>query len=108
MSQQLVQVNFQYKGSGEEYEEAAASVAEMFASLPGLIWKIWLQNREKKEGGGIYLFMDSHSVETYRNSPLFKHISASGDYANFSIRQYDMLETPGVITHAPVGSITLS
>ncbi len=51
MSQQLVQVNFQYKGSGEEYEEAAASVAEMFASLPGLIWKIWLQNHEKKEGG---------------------------------------------------------
>ena len=102
MSQQVIQVNFQYKGSKEEYSNAASMVADIFANLPGLQWKIWLLNEEKKEGGGIYLFADKKAVDDYRNSDLFKYISTSPDYLNFNVKQFDTMEAPGALTNAPV------
>ena len=103
MSQQIVQVNFQFKGSVEEYKRAAEMVTKAFAALPGLLWKIWLVNEDSKEGGGIYLFANKTVVDNYKNSDIFKSMLANPDYINFSIKQYDMLEGPGKTTHAPAG-----
>ena len=60
-------------------------------------------NEEVMEGGGIYLFANKAAVANYRNSDLFKFISGSPGYINFSVKQYDMLERPGKVTHAPAG-----
>jgi hypothetical protein len=109
MSQQVIQVNFQFKDSVENYKISAAAIAEVFANLPGLQWKIWLINEERKEGGGIYLFADKESADNYINSALFKKISANPEFTNFHAKQFDTLGEPGIITHAPLksGAVTL-
>jgi hypothetical protein len=62
----LLQIDFPYEGPfGAEMSEVFAPLAESIAQESGLIWKIWTENRETKEAGGIYLFEDTASAEAY-------------------------------------------
>ena len=40
-------------------------LAQSIAREPGLIWKLWTENRNTGEAGGIYLFTDQPSAEAY-------------------------------------------
>ena len=51
---------------GEELTQAAGDLAHDIADEPGLVWKIWLENRETGHAGGIYLFADAAAAERYR------------------------------------------
>lgn len=102
MNQQIVQVNFQYTGSDSDFEAAAAAVADLFAAVPGLHWKIWLLNKEKKEAGGIYLFLDEEHAVEYRNSALFANMLTNPEFQQFTIRQSGIMKAPGMVTNAPV------
>lgn len=51
---------------GEELTQAAHDLARDIADEPGLIWKIWLENRETGHAGGIYLFANAAAAERYR------------------------------------------
>ena len=42
MSPKILQLNFKFNVTGEEYTQAVSSLAGQFAALPGLIWKIWM------------------------------------------------------------------
>lgn len=62
----LLQIDFPYTGPfGDEMTEAFSGLAESIAQEKGLIWKIWTENREMNESGGIYLFEDTVSAEEY-------------------------------------------
>lgn len=62
----LLQIDFPYNGPfGEAMAEAFSPLAESIAQESGLIWKIWTENRHTNEAGGIYLFEDVASAETY-------------------------------------------
>jgi Putative mono-oxygenase ydhR len=51
---------------GKELTEASHGLARDIANEHGLVWKIWLENRETRHAGGIYLFEDRASAEHYR------------------------------------------
>src|SRR5262249_38711164 len=51
---------------GKELTEAAHDLAHDIANEPGLVWKIWLENRETGHAGGIYLFADAAAAARYR------------------------------------------
>lgn len=62
----LLQVDFPYPGPwGDEMTAAMQDLAQSIAQEPGLLWKLWTENREKSEAGGIYLFQDQPSAEAY-------------------------------------------
>ncbi len=62
----LLQVDFPYQGPwGEAMVGAMKELAQSIAQEPGLLWKIWTENQEKQEAGGIYLFADRASAEAY-------------------------------------------
>lgn len=62
----LLQVDFPYPGPwGDEMTSALSGLAESIANEPGLIWKFWTENREAGEAGGVYLFKDLPSAESY-------------------------------------------
>lgn len=62
----LLQVDFPFQGPwGDAMTAALKGLAESIAQEPGLIWKIWTENPEKQEAGGIYLFTDAASAEAY-------------------------------------------
>ncbi|AKH21658.1 monooxygenase [Sedimenticola thiotaurini] len=62
----LVQFDFKYAGPfGQEMTDAMDGLARSIADEPGLLWKIWTENRADGEAGGIYLFTDEQSARDY-------------------------------------------
>ena len=102
MSEILLQVNFNYSVSKEEYKEAIAPLVDKFAQLPGLKWKVWILNAENKEAGGIYMFGDQESVADYLASSLAKIVTTHSALSNFSIKQFTVMKSESKITRGPV------
>ena len=76
--QTILQIDFPFNGPfGDDMQQAMLPLAESIAKEPGLLWKIWTENPETQEAGGIYLFSDAESAQNY----LEKHqarLTASG------------------------------
>lgn len=104
MSQQILQVNFNFNVSREEYENTVAPFAQDFANVPGCQWKIWLMNEQEKEAGGIYLFDSEQAVGEFKKSPLVAAILSHPALSSFSIKQFDILEGISAITNAPLSA----
>ena len=102
MAERMLQLNFRFNLSGSEYEEAVAPLAEQFATLPGLRWKIWMINEAEQEAGGIYLFEDEASVKSYLEGPLAAEVTSHPALSNFSVKQFDVMGSLTEITHGPV------
>jgi len=51
---------------GKQLSEAMHELACDIAREDGLVWKIWLENRETGHAGGIYLFEHAAAAERYR------------------------------------------
>ncbi len=65
MTKVLLQVNFDIDPAIAEKSADAVQRAHAVAELPGLIWKVWLRDRQSGRGGGIYLFEDRASAEAW-------------------------------------------
>ena len=66
MAFKLLQIDFPIEGPwGEQMTEAYTELAHTISQTPGLIWKIWTENSNTGEAGGIYLFEDEASLEAY-------------------------------------------
>ncbi|PIC80925.1 monooxygenase [Sporosarcina sp. P18a] len=62
----VVQVDFTMNGPfGDEMAEAFADLATSINEEEGFIWKIWTENPETNEAGGIYNFETKESAEKY-------------------------------------------
>jgi hypothetical protein len=51
---------------GKELTEASRDLGRDIANEHGLVWKIWVEDRETGHAGGIYLFEDAAAAERYR------------------------------------------
>lgn len=62
----LLQVDFPINGPfKDEMTIAFDELAKDIAKEEGLIWKIWTENEQNKEAGGIYLFEDEENAKRY-------------------------------------------
>ncbi len=65
-------ITFGLKGLGdEEYRSHCEAIAPAFAQLPGLVSKAWLANAETNTYGGVYLWRDRRSMESYGRSDIY-------------------------------------
>ncbi|WP_303787105.1 monooxygenase [Azovibrio restrictus] len=97
----LVQFDFPYAGPfGAEMSAAMADLARDIAGEPGLLWKIWTENPETGEAGGIYLFADAASADAYiaKHSARLQAFGVSGIRA----RSFAVNETLSRIDRAPL------
>jgi hypothetical protein len=102
MSARLLQLNFKFSVTGPEYEEAVSPLADAFAALDGLLWKIWMINEEAGEAGGIYLFEDEASVQAYLDGPLAAGVLSHPALSEFSAKQFDVMDALTEVTRGPV------
>ena len=66
MALKLLQMDYLFPGPwGEEMAAENSDLAHRIADVPGLICKVWTENREAGEAGGIYLFADEASLDRY-------------------------------------------
>lgn len=62
----VLQIDFPYQGPfGAEMQRAMQGLAETICQEPGLLWKIWTENPDTQEAGGVYLFSDAQTAENY-------------------------------------------
>ena len=62
----ILQVDFPFDGPfGEEMTQAMRPLAEDIASEENLLWKIWTEDTESQQAGGIYLFSERSAAEAY-------------------------------------------
>ncbi|MCG3692632.1 monooxygenase [Aliarcobacter butzleri] len=95
----ILQVDFPHDGIfGEEFSKAFVDLAKDISNETGLIWKIWTENEEKKEAGGIYLFSNETDAKRY----LEKHTKRleSFGYKNINTKIFKVNEPLSKITNA--------
>ena len=97
----LVQFDFPYRGPfGAEMAEAMEELARSIVDEPGFLWKIWTENAETSEAGGIYAFADADSATAY----IEKHSARLGGFGISGIRAkvFDVNGPLSQITGAPI------
>ena len=102
MSARLVQLNFKFSVSASEYEQAVSPLANDFAAVSGLRWKIWTLNEADQEAGGIYLFEDEASAQEYLEGPLAAMVTSHPALSDFSVKQSDVMDDLSSTTRGPV------
>jgi len=102
MSGKILQLNFKFNVTGEEYEKAVTPLANEFAALSGLKWKIWMINEAEQEAGGIYLFENEASAKAYLEGPLAAQVTSHPALSDFSVKLFDVMGDLTTITRGPV------
>ena len=97
----ILQVDFPHAGPfNEEFSEAFTDLAKDIATEDGLIWKIWTENEDENEAGGIYLFDNKNDAKRY----LEKHTARlqSFGYVNIRAKIFAVNETLSNICNAAI------
>lgn len=102
MSPKLLQVNFKFKPSTAEYKGHCQSIAQAFADVPGLSWKIWTVNDAEKEAGGIYLFEDEKALAQFLSGPLASKAKSNPLFTDFTAKTFDVMDEATAKTRGPV------
>ncbi len=62
----LLQLHFDYHGPfGEDMSNQLVELAQSINDEPGFMWKIWTENSETQEAGGIYAFESEETALAY-------------------------------------------
>jgi hypothetical protein len=99
----LLQLNFKFSVTSAEYEGAVSPLADKFAAVPGLRWKIWMINEAESEAGGIYLFEDEASLKALLDSELAAGVINHPALSNFSVKTFAVMDKVTAVTRGPVG-----
>lgn len=102
MAVKVLQINFKFGVPRDAYEQTVAPMASDFAAVPGCRWKIWLMNEAANEAGGIYLFDDDASLNTFLSSPLVVAVTSHPALSDFSVKTFDALEAISKVTRGPL------
>jgi hypothetical protein len=106
MSEMLLQLNFKFSVTPAEYEGAVSPLADQFAAVPGLRWKVWIINEAESEAGGIYLFEDEASMNNLLESELAAGVINHPALSDFSVKTFAIMDDVTAITRGPVGQLT--
>lgn len=98
----VLQVNFKYSMTTDQYRQAGDALADPFAAVPGCRWKIWLLDEANSAAGGIYLFENKAALDDLLASPLWASVGANPALSDFSIKAWDIMEGPSLVTRAPI------
>ena len=92
-------VTFRLKGiTEEEYRQGCEAEAPAFASLPGLVSKVWLADPTTGTYGGVYTWRSRADYEAYTRSDLFKGLQSDPNLGDLTSRDFGVLEEPTRVT----------
>jgi len=80
--------------------EAIAELAEGINDEPGFCWKIWTQNPDTGEAGGVYLFDSHEAAQRY----LHKHTARLNGFGitDVTAKIFEVNDARSAINHAPL------
>ena len=104
MAEKLLQINFGLNVAPSEYDAICHSVADAFAKVPGLRWKLWFQDAGRREAGGIYLFENQPALDAFLASDLAKTVATHPALRDVTVRPSDVMPALSAITRAPIAA----
>lgn len=91
MALKLLQMDYPFSGPwGSKLADEYCDLARRIATVPGLICKVWTENQETGEAGGIYLFEDESSLDSYLAGKI-ERMKGSG-IEDIRAKKYDVNE----------------
>jgi uncharacterized OsmC-like protein len=100
----LLQVNFAYNVSQEEYTAAVSPLAEQFAAIDGLRWKIWALDAANSRFSGLLLLEDAAAAQAFLEGELAATLTSHPALSDFSVTPFSIMGAESAITRAPLGS----
>lgn len=107
MGKTVVQINFRFGMSPEEYTETVTPLAEPIAAVEGLLWKVWLMDAEHSEAGGIYLFASPESAQAYLTGPIITGLGQNPKFSDISVKVSGIDSGLSAITRGPIERVTV-
>lgn len=95
-------VKYNYSMPTEELKRITSGIAPKFLEIPGLSWKIWLLNEDRKEAGGVYLFESAAELEQFLNNKLLAALKNNPAISNLQSDIFGVAEAQSIITNAPL------
>ena len=102
----MLQVDFDYNVSTEEYIAAVSPMAEQFAAVEGLRWKTWILNEDERRAGAVYFFDSPEARAAFLESELAAAVGAHPALSDFRLASFDVLAEPSRVTRGPIGEIS--
>lgn len=88
-------INFQLKDmSDSDYRKVCDDLAPAFASVPGLMAKVWLASPATNTYGGVYLWRDQEAMQEYSKTELFKSVASHPNLAGITSTDFEAIESP--------------
>lgn len=97
----LMQIDFPHQGPfGEELTEMMSDLAKDIATEKGLVYKLWTENSQTKEAGGVYVFETIEDAQNY----LEKHTKRleSFGYSDIKAKIFKINEELSVLSKANI------
>ena len=79
--------------------------ATIIASVEGLIWKIWVLQKEEFEMGGIYLFANREAAEAYLNHPVIQAVRSNPAVVSSKSELWEVDSSLSAITRGPLRDV---
>src|SRR6476661_7327238 len=98
-------VNFQLRDMDETaFRAMCDELAPTFATIPGLVAKLWLVDAASGTYGGVYTWESKDAYEAYTRSELFRAVATNPNFANITNRDFGVLEGPTRTTRGLVAA----
>ena len=105
----ILEVDFTYDfDTAEEFIAEVSPLAEAYAAVEGMRWKIWILNEAEKRAGAVYLFESADARAAYLASDLAATVASHPALSDFRIQEYAIMAAESMVTHAPVHSLMVA
>lgn len=99
-------VTFNLKGlSHEAWSDIADQVAPTYATVPGLISKVWLEDRAANRYGGVLTWRDRQAMEEFAKTDQFKATLTNPNLAELSAIDFAVMDAPTRVTAGALAAI---
>jgi len=98
----VLHLRFKLRVSPDVVLAHSRDAAERIASVDGLIWKIWLVERERREVGGVYLFANREAAVAYLNHPIIEALCSNPAVLSTESHIWEVESAPTAITRGPL------
>jgi hypothetical protein len=107
MSTNVLLVRARTRTSPNAILAGAEGPARAIATVPGLVWKIWIVDESASELGGVYLFASRAEAQAYVDGPIVEHLRHDPRVVRVEHRIWDT-HALSALTHAPEGVATMT
>jgi hypothetical protein len=99
----FVVVRFEYSCSQAKLAELAMDFAtNIKPTVDGLIWKIYLNDAERRRSAGLYRFRDVDCADAYVNGPHVENLRRAPIVGNICIETFQTMHEPSIRSGSPL------